>query len=122
MPPQPGPIPEPWRKAVLRVLQRGRFHHEILIPKSTGEEWETDSYGAFVFDVRYPLIDALSHSGIESLHVPGQPEPGETHAFWMFYQRRRFFAKICLHPGKITIKILSAHHPLRGDELYPTDP
>ena len=114
---QPGPIPEGWRKIVLRILENGKFGKEIQVPVRTIRDWEAGSLGAFPTDVRYPLIAALSRPGVIGKAIPNQPEPGDTYAFWMYYESRKFYAKVCLHRGNVTIKILSAHIPDKGDEL-----
>lgn len=115
------PIPEEWRNLVLRILRNGRFGREIQAPKRVFEDWEADSLGAFAFQVRDPLIDALSREGVIGKLEPNQPEPGITYAFWMYYtcgndERRKFYAKICLFSDQVTLKILSAHLPNRGDQ------
>lgn len=122
MPPQPVPIPEDWRVAVLRILKEGKFGREIQVSRRSRMDWVADSLGAFETEVRYALIDALTSSGVIGKYIPDQPEPGETYAFWMFFQcsngeNRKFFAKVCLHHGRVTLKILSAHLPDKGDEL-----
>jgi hypothetical protein len=116
-----GPIPEEWRKAVLRILQNGRFGREIQAPKRVFADWEADSLGAFPTDVRYPLIDALSNAPVTGKLEPDQPEPGVTYAFWMHHlccdeEKRKFYAKICLFHDKVTIKLLSAHLPDKGPQ------
>ena len=111
------PLPETWRKEVLRILEKGRFGRDIQVPKRTFDDWQADSLGAFPFEMHSPLVAALSQRGVTGKHIPNQPEPGETYAFWMYYRSRRFYAKICLHPGRVTIKILSAHLPDKGDAL-----
>ena len=122
MPTQPDPIPDAWRKAVLRILEKGEFGREIQVPRRTYADWEADSLGAFPTEVRYPLIDALSKRGALGKLIPEQPEPGVTYAFWMHHrcsnnENRKFYAKVCLHRGNVTIKVLSAHLPDKGDEL-----
>jgi len=122
MPPSNEPIPEDWRSNVLRILKEGKFGREIQVPRRVQSDWEADSLGAFPTDVRYALSDALSRSGVIGKLIPDQPEPGVTYAFWMFYrcmsgENRKFYAKICLHHGNVTIKILSAHLPDKGNEL-----
>ena len=110
------PIPETWIKPVLRILQHGTFAREILVPERVQRDWGSDSLGAFLWDVRDPLIKALSVPGVIGKLIIGQPEPGDTYAFWFFYGNRKFFGKICLHRSQIKIKLLSAHHPDKGED------
>jgi hypothetical protein len=117
-----GPIPEEWRKAVLRILQNGKFGREILLTYRAFADWEADSLGAFQFELREPLISALAKPGVVGKLIPDQPEPGQTYAFWMHHrcangEIRKFYAKVCLRRDRISIKILSAHLPDKGDEL-----
>ena len=119
--PSETPIPEEWRKSVLQILRNGQFGREIRAPKRVFEDWEADSLGAFPFQVREPLIDALSREGVIGKLKPNQPEPGITYAFWMHYtcsndEQRKFYAKICLFGDQLTLKILSAHLPNKGDQ------
>ena|SRR6266496_142146 len=110
------PIPETWLKPVLHILRTGDFAKQILVPHGVGIRWDSDSFGAFLGDVREPLIKALSFTGVRGKLIIDQPEPGETYAFWFFYDNRKFYGKICLYNDKIKIKLLSAHRPNKGDE------
>lgn len=116
------PIPQEWLDAVLQVLRNGRFAHEILLTKRVYDDWDAGTLGtAFIWDVREPMIQALSIPGVVGKLIPDQPEPGVTHAFWFYFKvgpaLRKFYGKICLYNGKIKIKLLSAHLPDRGEEF-----
>ncbi|HEX3624304.1 MAG TPA: hypothetical protein VH280_02655 [Verrucomicrobiae bacterium] len=108
-------IPQDWLVPVLRILRDGRFEKEILVPTRVWNDWEADSLGAFLYDVREPLIAALSAPNVIGKLIANQPEPGVTYAFWFFYRAadttRKFYGKICLYDNKIKIKLLSAHLP-----------
>jgi hypothetical protein len=115
------PIPEEWLKPVLRILGEGKFGRDILIPERVRIEWDAHTLGnAFLWDVREPLIQALSTPGVRGKIEPGQPEPGVTYAFWFYFkvsdQTRKFYGKICLYNDKVKIKLLSAHLPDKGEE------
>jgi len=110
------PIPEAWIKPVLQILKEGGFARQILVPRGVEVRWDADSLGAFLCEVREPLIKALSIPGVIGKLIIGQPEPGETYAFWFFYDSRKFFGKICLYNDKIKIKLLSAHRPDKGED------
>ena len=110
------PIPEDWLKPVLRILQNGRFQHEILLTKTVQDRWDADTLGvAFIWDVREPLITALSVPGVIGKRIVDQPEPGVTYAFWFIFRNRKFYGKICLYGNKLKIKLLSAHLPDHGE-------
>ncbi len=110
------PIPETWIKPVVRILQNGTIAREILVPERVRRDWDAGSLGAFLWDVREPLIKALSISGVTGKLIMDQPEPGETYAFWFLYDSRKFYGKICLYNDKIKLKLLSAHRPDKGED------
>lgn len=115
------PIPQEWLDNVLRILRRGQFDHDILIPLRVRNDWDAGTLGnAFLCDVRDPMIQALSTPGVIGKLNPNQPEPGITYAFWFYFkvgrEIRKFYGKICLYNDKIKIKLLSAHLPDRGQE------
>ena len=113
-------IPTDWLSPVLRILRDGRFEQEILVPRRVHDEWDAHSLGAFLWDVRDPLIAALSVAGVTGKLIVDQPEPGVTYAFWFFYKTgaglKKFYGKICLYNDKVKIKLLSAHLPNFGNE------
>jgi hypothetical protein len=115
------PIPQEWLKPVLRILRDGKFGREILYPERVRNDWDAHTLGtAFLWDVREPLIQALSMPGVIGKLEPDQPEPGVTYAFWFHFKVgekiRRFYGKICLYNDKVKIKLLSAHLPDKGEE------
>jgi hypothetical protein len=110
-------IPKEWLEHVVRILQNGDFGKAIVIPVRVRNDWDADTLGAtFITDLRDLLIRTLNGPGIMGKLIFGQPEPGETYAFWFYYNNRKFFGKICLHTTKTTIKLLSAHLPNKGNE------
>lgn len=113
-------IPQDWLKPVLKILAGGRFEKDILVPKRVQNEWDSHSFGAFLCEVREPLIAALSAPNVGGKLIADQPEPGVTYAFWFFYRTadttRKFYGKICLYDDKIKLKLLSAHLPNFGNE------
>ena len=79
-------IPNDWLSPVLRILGNGRFEKDILVPTRVQDEWDAQSLGAFLFDLREPLIAALRVPGVIGKLIPDQPEPGITYAFWFYYR------------------------------------
>ena len=116
------PIPQVWLEPVLRILREGKFVRDILVPERVRNDWDAGSLGtAFLWDLREPIIQALSAEGVIGKHQPDQPEPGETYAFWFHYRvagrDRKFYGKICLYPDKVRIKLISAHLPDKGEKF-----
>lgn len=116
------PIPQEWLKPTLRILREGKFGREIVVPERIRNDWDAGTLGtAFLWDVRQPLIEALETPGVIGKLILDQPEPGTTYAFWFFFkvgdQVRKFYGKICLKNNKVTIKLLSAHLPDKGEEF-----
>lgn len=113
------PIPKKeWLEPVVQLLRTGQFGRdkEIDIPPTTYIRWQGDSFGAWDYELRDDLIDALTKPLVMGKHVPDQPEMGVTYAFWFFHHRKQFYGKICLLNNRIQIKILSAHLPNKGIE------
>jgi hypothetical protein len=111
-------IPTGWLEPVIRFLSDGRVgkDKEIDIPPTTYIRWQSDSFGAWEYELREDLIDALTKPAVMGKYVPDQPEDGVTYAFWFFHKRRQFYGKICLLNNQIQIKVLSAHLPDRGTD------
>lgn len=114
-------IPHDWLEPVLKLLRVGRFEKDILVPRRVQQDWDADTLGAaFISDLREPLIAALSVANVSGKLIGDQPEPGVTYAFWFHYKRsdgmKKFYGKICFHNNKVTIKVLSAHLPNKGNE------
>jgi hypothetical protein len=112
------PIPRDWLEPVVRFLRTGQVGRdkEIDIPRTTYTRWQSDSFGAWDYELKDGLIEALERPSIQGKHVPDQPEIGVTYAFWFFHKRRQFYGKICLLDSKIQRKVLSAHLPDKGIE------
>ena len=115
------PIPQEWLDVVLRILRDGRFEADIIVPVRVRNEWDAHTLGnAFLWDIRNPMIHALSQPGVIGSLILGQPEPGITYAFWFYFkvggQLKKFYGKICLYNNKIKIKLLSAHRPDKGED------
>jgi len=115
------PIPNDWVSTVLRILRNGHFGRDILYPKGVSDRWDIDTLGTtFSWDVRDPLIQALSVPNVVGMFVHDQPEPGATYAFWFYFkvadEARKFYGKICLYHDKVKIKLLSTHLPNKGEE------
>jgi hypothetical protein len=113
-------IPTDWLTPVLRILRDGKFEKDILVPTRVQNEWDAQSLGAFLYELRDPLIAALIVTNVIGKLIVDQPEPGLTYAFWFYYKRsdgiRKFYGKICLYDNKVKIKLLSAHLPNFGEE------
>lgn len=114
MPNNEAPIPDTWRRAVLSVLKRGR-KTDIIITLRARQEWDAAT-SAWEYELRECVAAALSQPGITGKHEATMPEPGETYAFWMSYQKQTLYAKVCLTPSRVKIKIISAHAPNKGTD------
>lgn len=109
-------IPKEWLAAVVAILRRGRFDREIAFPITSRNRWDADSFGQPMYELRDALIAVLK-PGVIGKFVPDQHEIGQTYAFRLPVGRQIFYGKICLHAGHKTIKLLSAHRPLKGERL-----
>jgi len=109
-------IPHTWRTAVVRILRE---------PDKNCIEWTKQAFldwrAATLSQFRYEAYDAIA----DYLYLPkpagksiNLPEDGQTYAFFFPYEDRILYAKICLRPSKLQIKIISTHTPRKGDELF----
>jgi len=110
-------IPKDWLDPVLAILGQGEFGREIQLTTTVRNRWDADTLGqAFIYDVREPLMLALSVAGVTGKLITDQPEPGVTYAFWFYYDNRKFYGKICFFNNKVRLKLLSAHRPNKGED------
>lgn len=107
------PIPEAWRKDVIRIL---RTNDRRLIEWTTPalQRWETDTFGdAQEFEAYDAMIAALECDeilGDETTSYPGQVG---TYQFMFSFRNQLMYGKIALYEKRLRILILSAHKPKR---------
>lgn len=106
-------IPKDWIDAVVRVIRTGAQGREILITKRALQDWEATTLG-FPYELLDSIERALVREGVTGNSVMGLEEPGETYEFWIFYNEKQLYCKVCLLEGRVSIKIISAHRPLKG--------
>ncbi len=110
------PIPEDWIRPVCAILREGG-PYKIDWTVRAFQEWQAATLSAFHYEAEEAMAKALSKPGVVGVKVP-LPEPGESYAFWFIYSEIKLYGKICLRPNKLNIKVISAHTPTRGDELF----
>jgi hypothetical protein len=109
------PIPQAWINDVVRILRSGTLHREIVFTRRALQDWEATTTG-WPYELVDAIKEALSRAGICGNLVEGMEDPGETYEFWIYHQGRQLYAKVCLLEGKVKVKIISAHTPLKGTE------
>jgi hypothetical protein len=114
-------IPPEWRDTVCRILETGTLGKEIVTTTRIFNDWQDAFPAAFLSDLVQAMKAALTGETVLGKRID-QPESGITYAFWFYYddiegERRKMYGKICLKPDNKHAKLLSAHVPLRGDEL-----
>lgn len=115
-----GPIPAAWLQAVCKILREGD-PQKIAWTKRALQDWMAATLSTFTYEAQDAMLRTLSASGITGAAVP-LDEPGETYEFFfdaetMGSQPIKLYGKICLRPNHLTIKIISAHTPLKGSKL-----
>jgi hypothetical protein len=110
------PIPKAWIDEVVRILRTGSLHREIVITRRALQDWEATTMG-WPYELLDAIKDALSRPGVRGNLVIGLEDSGEAYEFWIYHQSKQLYGKVCLLEGKIKIKIISAHSPLKGDRL-----
>jgi hypothetical protein len=112
----PEVIPDDWRKAAASVLREGN-EHCIEWTKQAFLDWRAATLSQFRYEAYEAMAAYLSTPGATGARI-NLPEDGETFAFFFPYNERVLYAKLCLRPSKQRIKIISAHTPRRGDQLF----
>ena len=80
-------------------------------------DWRAATLSQFRYEAHEAMADSLSVTEATGVRVD-LPEDGETFAFFFTYEKRVLYAKICLRSSKLRIKVISAHTPRKGDELF----
>jgi hypothetical protein len=109
-----GPIPEAWRKDVVRILRAADYRLiEWTLPAR--QRWETDTFGdAQEFEAYDAMIDALQREDITGNETTSMRGQCGTYEFFFEFRRRPMYGKIALFDDRLRILILSAHKPKRS--------
>jgi len=110
------PIPESWWKPVREILREGDSAC-IEWTKQAFLDWRAATLSQFRNEAYEAMADYLSTADPIGRGI-NLPEEGETFAFFLQFNQRTLYAKICLRPSKRQIKIVSLHTPRRGDRLF----
>lgn len=109
-------IPDTWRKPVVRILREGDKNC-IDWTKQAFLDWRAATLSQFRNEAYETIADYLSLPNPVGMSI-NLPEDGQTYAFFFPYEDRILYAKICLRPSKLRIKIISTHTPRKGDKLF----
>lgn len=109
------PIPEQWKKSVSAILRGPK--NKIITTRQADVDWQTAFPNAWNNDRSEAMAEALEEAEVQGLHEPRMREPGETYAFWFFFENTKMYGKINLLKGGDKILIYSSHPPHRGEEL-----
>jgi hypothetical protein len=110
------PIPQEWIDAVVRIIRTGTRGQEILITRRALQDWEVTTM-SWPHDLLDSIERSLNRKGVTGNLEAGLEERGEAYEFWIFYGDKQLYCKVCLLEGKLKIKIISAHRPLKGTQL-----
>lgn len=109
------PIPQTWINSVVQICRSGSVHREILVTRRAMQDWEATTMG-WPHDLVDAIQEALNCTGVCGNLIETMEDPGETYEFWIYHKSRKLYAKVCLLQGRVKIKIISAHTPLKGTE------
>ncbi|HWX21137.1 MAG TPA: hypothetical protein VN578_14655 [Candidatus Binatia bacterium] len=109
----PQPIPDAWRKDVIRILQTAdRRLIDWTLPAR--QRWDADTFGegweAEAYDL---MIAALQDSGVQGNETTSMPGQAGTYEFLFKYKSSPMYGKIALGKDRKRILILSAHRAER---------
>jgi hypothetical protein len=109
-------IPGNWREPVVRIL-REQDKNCIEWTKQAFLDWRAATLSQFQNEAYEAIADYLSLPKPVGKSI-NLPEDGQTYAFFLPYEDRILYAKICLRPSKLQIKIISTHTPRKGEKLF----
>lgn len=112
----PERIPDDWKMVVIQILEEGD-PDRIEMTKNAFQGFQALFPGGFACEAYDAFIDALSSSDIEGNRMTGMHPPGATYEFIFDYRRKKVYGKICLVSDHVSIRIISAHRPSKGDSL-----
>src|SRR5256885_6000018 len=103
----PQPIPEHWRKEVVRIL-RAQDERYIEWTSPAFQRWKTDTSAGWKFQAYEAMADALSLDGIEGDETTSMPGQLATYQFLFPYGQMRMYGKVALRNDRLHILIVSA--------------
>lgn len=109
------PIPQEWIDDVVRIIRTGDSGREILITSRALQDWEATTM-SWPHDLLDSIERSLNRKGVAGNLEVGLEERGEAYEFWIFHGTIQLYCKVCLLEGKLKIKIISAHRPLKGTQ------
>lgn len=109
----PKPIPEDWRKVVVRIL-RTSDSRLIQWTRPARQRWDDDTCGDAqdyqAYDAMIAALQSDDVTGNETTSYPGQEA---TYEFLFSFQTRPMYGKVALYENRLHILILSAHKAKR---------
>lgn len=108
-----GPIPEAWRRAVVRIL-RTNDPRVIKWTRPALQRWDADTFGDGqkfeAYDAMITALEDANATGNETTSYPGQ---SGTFEFFFSFRSKTMYGKIALNQDDLQVLILSAHKPTK---------
>lgn len=105
----PDPIPEAWRKDVVRIL-RSQDRRLIDWTHPARQRWEADTYGdAQDYDAYDAMIATLERDDVTGNQTTSYAGQVAAYEFLFLFRSRLMYGKIALLERRVRILILSAH-------------
>lgn len=108
-------IPDQWRLQVAAILRSGD-DEKIVTTETSDLAWQARFPEAWHYDRFEALAKALECKGVKG-KIVAMAEPGDTYAFWFYFQSVKLYAKINLSPEGDLIVVYSSHTPRKGGDL-----
>ena len=109
----PEPIPEAWRRDVIRILRTAN-RRLIEWTGPSARQWEADTFGdAQDYDAYDAMIATLERDDVTGNETTSYPGQAGTYEFMFSFRDRPMYGKIALFEDRLRILILSAHKPKR---------
>ncbi len=109
-------IPADWKQAVSAILQKG-VTDQLEVTFRAKTNFEDLFPDTFTCDMLDAFVDALANPNLQGNRVIGMKPEGETYEFIFAYRSLPVYGKVCLRKDGRLVVIISAHRPLKGNEV-----
>lgn len=109
-------IPDTWKATISEILKEG-FTERLEVTIRAFQNFQDLFPDAFNYHMLEAFIAALGIPDLTGKRVYGITPEGEAYEFIFTYRSRPVYGKVCLRKDGRLVVIISAHRPLKGNEV-----
>lgn len=109
-------IPDKWKSDVSDILKEG-FTERLQVTIRAVQNFQDLFPDAFNYHMLEAFIATLGIPTLKGKRVNGMRPEGETYEFIFTYRSLPVYGKVCLRKDGRLVVIISAHRPLKGNEI-----